>query len=255
MSRIRFGSLLSGAVALAFVTPLQGAIAIAAPAKASHAQPVSPRDWTGVVSMTPAGGFVMGNPKASVKLVEFGSMTCPHCKVFDDVGVPNIINGYVRTGKVSYEFRNYVRDASDVAASQIARCGGASRFFPLTRALYKDQSSWQSKVENTPQDELSKIQDLPPNKEFLEIAKAGGLLQWASARGLPVGRSTQCLSDENSIKRLIQITQDTRTQFPDFRGTPTFLINGSMVELGAVTEGGVWPAVESKIKAALRSRG
>ncbi len=110
-------------------------------------------------------------------------------------------------------------------------------------------------MESTPQDQLSKIEDLPTNREFLEIAKAGGLLQWASARGLPIGRSTQCLSDENSIKRLIQITQDTRTQFPEFRGTPTFLINGTIVELGAVTEAEVWPAVEFKIKAALRSRG
>ena len=255
MKRMNFGLLLSSAVALALIAPLQSEVAIAAPAKATHAKPASARDWTGIVNMTPAGGFVMGNPKASVKFVEYGSMTCPHCKVFDDVGVPNIINGYVRTGKVSYEFRNYVRDASDVAASQIARCGGSSKFFPLTRALYKDQATWQAKVESTPQDQLSKIEDLPTNREFLEIAKAGGLLQWASARGLPIGRSTQCLSDENSIKRLIQITQDTRTQFPEFRGTPTFLINGTIVELGAVTEAEVWPAVESKIKAALRSRG
>jgi protein-disulfide isomerase len=196
----------------------------------------------------------MGNPNAKVKLVEFGSMTCPHCKRFDEAAEAKIID-YVKTGKVSFEFRNYVRDASDVAASTIARCGGTGKFFPLTRALYKDQEAWQANVEGTPQDQLDKIQDLPPDKEFLEIAKAAGLQKWAAQRGLPVAKSTKCLSDEASIKRLIQITQDTKTQFPDFLGTPSFVINGAMVDLNSVTsEDGVWPALEAKIKDALGAK-
>ena len=182
-------------------------------------------------------------------------MTCPHCKRFDEAAEAKIVD-YVKTGKVSFEFRNYVRDASDVAASTIARCGGAAKFFPLTHALYKDQEAWQAKVENTPQDQLDKIQDLPPNKEFLEIAKAAGLPQWAAQRGLPVAKSVRCLSDEAAIKRLIQITQDAKTQFPDFKGTPTFVINGTMVDLDSVTsEDGVWPAIEAKIKDALGAKG
>ena len=48
-------------------------------------------NWTMVVNATPAGGFMMGNPNAKVKLVEYGSLTCPHCKAFDDEGVPTLI--------------------------------------------------------------------------------------------------------------------------------------------------------------------
>jgi protein-disulfide isomerase len=247
---MKFGVILTvAAAALACSGPLQ-----AAPAKGAHSKAIA-RDWTQIVSTTPAGGFVMGNPDAKVKLLELGSMTCSHCKVFDEAAVPNIINGYVKTGKISFEFRNYVRDASDVAASTIARCAGTTKFFPLTRALYKEQESWQAKVENTPQDKLNVIQELPPSKEFFEIAKAAGLQQWAAQRGLPVAKSTKCLTDEAAIKRLIQITQDTKTKFPDFMGTPTFVINGSIVDLGAVTEAEVWPALESKIKEALGTQG
>ena len=252
MSSMKFGALLSGAVALALLTPAQATMA--APAKTSHVKP-SAHDWTKVVSMTPAGGFVVGNPQAKVKLVEFGSMTCPHCKRFDDAAGPKIAD-YVRSGKITYEFRNYVRDAGDVAASLIARCNGPRTYFGLTRALYKDQESWQSKLAATPQDKLSAIQDLPANKEFFEIAKAAGLVQWASARGLPVARSTQCLTDEKSVKRLIQMNQDAKTQYPDFKGTPTFLINGSMVDLDSVSsEAEIWPTLEAKIKATLGTRG
>lgn len=250
MSRTKFGAFLSlAAAALVCAGPLQ-----AAPGKSTHANAPATRDWTQVVSTTPAGGFVMGNPDAKVRLLEFGSMTCPHCKRFDEAALPQII-AYVKTGKVSFEFRNYVRDASDVAASQIARCAGTAKFFPLTRALYEDQEAWQAKVENTPQDKINAIQELPPNKEFFEIAKAAGLQQWAAERGLPVAKSTKCLTDEASIKRLIQMTQDTKTEFPDFLGTPTFVINGRIVDFGAITEAEVWPKLESKIKEALGTQG
>ena len=194
--------------------------AVAAPAKSAHSARPAARDWTKVVSATPAGGFVMGNPAAKVKLIEFGSMTCPHCRAFDQQGVPGLVDGYVRTGQVSYEFRNYVRDASDIAASLVARCSGPGKFFAFTRALYAEQPNWQGKVEDVPQDQLNAIQNLPPEKEFFEIAKAAGLPQWAASRGLPAAKTTQCLTNEASIKRLIQITKDAKTQFPDFRGTP-----------------------------------
>ena len=155
----------------------------------------------------------------------------------------------------SARVRNYVRDASDVAASLVARCSGPGKFFAFTRALYAEQPNWQGKVEDVPQDQLNAIQNLPPEKEFFEIAKAAGLPQWAASRGLPAAKTTQCLTNEASIKRLIQITKDAKTQFPDFRGTPTFILNGSMVELGRVTEDEVWSALEAQIKAALGKRG
>ncbi|MFL6763858.1 MAG: thioredoxin domain-containing protein, partial [Sphingomicrobium sp.] len=65
-------------------------------------------DWTRAVAATPEGGFRMGNPAAPVKLVEYGSLACPHCRHFEATGYKPLIQNYVRTGRVSYEFRNFL---------------------------------------------------------------------------------------------------------------------------------------------------
>lgn len=208
------------------------------------------RDWTQVVNPTAAGGFVMGNPNATVKLVEFGSMTCPHCRAFDADGVPTLVNQYVKSGKVSWEFRNYVRDAFDITAALITRCQGPRAFFPLTRALFQDQSNWIAKVQAAPEDQLKSLGDVPMNRRFVEMAKLSGLQQLAQAHGLPVARSSQCLSNTKSVNQLAEMDKRAMADFPDFAGTPTFLLNGKMLEKTAN-----WEALEPQLKAALGQRG
>jgi protein-disulfide isomerase len=233
-----------GTAAFAANAPQQVEAATSAPAKAARTQ-----DWTRMVRPTPAGGFVMGNPNAKVKLVEFGSMTCPHCRAFDAEGVPHLLD-YVKSGELSWEFRNYVRDAFDISAALITRCNGAADFFPLTRALFKDQANWEGKIQAAPDDQLKAIQKLPVNREFLALARLAGLQQLASAHGLPAAKSTRCLIDEAAAKRLAEMDDQATKQFPDFAGTPTFLINGKMLEKTAT-----WDALEPQLKAALGNHG
>lgn len=221
-----------------------------APMKLEQVAPPEGGDWSQVVNPTPAGGFMMGNPSAKVKLIEFGSMTCPHCKEFDEKGVPALIDKYVKSGQVSWEFRNYVRDAFDVAASLVARCNGAKSFFPLTRALYDDQDNWVAKIQQAPQEQLQQMQNLPPNQQFLAFAKVAGFQQWAAARGVPEAKSTQCLTNEQSVNQLVQMASDTTSQYPEFQGTPTFVLNGTMVEKTAT-----WELLEPQIKKALGQGG
>ena len=217
-----------------------------APVKWQQVTPPRGGNWTMVVNATPAGGFMMGNPNAKVKLVEYGSLTCPHCKAFDDEGVPTLVNKYVKSGQVSWEFRNYVRDPFDLTASLIARCNGAKGFFPLMRALYENQMGWVGKIQATPQAKLESLQNLPPTQEFVQAAKFAGLQDFAAARGVPVAKSNQCLSNESSITQLVQMTSDATNQFPNFPGTPTFVINGKMVEDTAT-----WALLEPALKKAL----
>jgi hypothetical protein len=158
----------------------------------------------------------------------------------------------VKSGQVSYEFRNYVRDAFDLTASLIARCNGAKGFFPLERAFYKDQINWIGKFQALPPAQMEPLKDLPPNRQFLEIAKLGGFIDWAAMRGVPPAKSTACLTNTSEIDRLVQMTGDATNQFPDFPGTPTFIINGKMVDLGPVRSDQVWPALEAKLREALR---
>src|SRR5947208_13614749 len=115
-----------------FLVAFLSLLVLAVPASAKPAAKASAgTDWTHVVAATPSGGFVLGNPKAKVKLVEYGSLSCPHCRAFDQDGVPTLLSKYVKPGQVSWEFRNYVRDSADLTAALIARCNGVRSFFPL----------------------------------------------------------------------------------------------------------------------------
>jgi len=224
--------------------------ATAAPAKTSHHVPARPSDWTKVVRPTAEGGFVMGNPDAPVKLVEYGSMTCPHCRAFDSEGVPTLVGKYVKSGQVSWEFRNYVRDAFDMSAALIARCAGTNAFFPLSRTLFHEQPNWVAKIQAAPEDQLKSVETVPLNRRFLALARIAGLQQLAATNGLPAARSTQCLSNEKAVKQLADMDAHATTQFPDFAGTPTFILNGKMLERTAT-----WDALEPQLKAALGTRG
>ena len=214
-------------------------------------KPPANGDWTTVVTPTAAGGYRMGDPNAKVKLVEYGSMTCPHCAAFDQAAFEPLTQKYVKGGKISYEFRNYVRDPFDIAASLIARCNDPKSFFPLTDGLYKDQKTWVGKLQAAPQDQIAGLQNLGPDKQFVEIARLADLQKWAAMRGVPTAKSTACLTNQASVDKLVQMNSDTTSQYPDFQGTPTFVLNGKMVDLGPVTEAQVWPALESKLQAAL----
>ena len=84
------------------------------------AEPVAPPaggDWSKTVAATPEGGFQMGNPNAAVKLIEYGSMTCPHCaEPSMKRACRRSSTNYVKKGLVAFEYRNFVRDQVDLAA-------------------------------------------------------------------------------------------------------------------------------------------
>ena len=211
-------------------------------------QPPADGDWSQVVAQTAKGGFRMGNPNAEVQLVEFASMTCPHCADFDETGLPPLIEKYVKSGQVGFELRNYVRDPFDISASLIARCNGAQSFFPLTRAMFDTQADWIAKLQNTPPAQLEALTNLGPEQQFLEIAKVADLQQWAAMRGVPTAKSTQCLTDQNAVTQLVQMNSDATADFPQLPGTPAFAINGKLLE--NVTN---WATLEPKIREALGS--
>jgi len=204
-------------------------------------------DWSTIVAKTPEGGFVMGNPNAKVKLVEFGSMTCPHCAEFEEQGVKALIDNYVKKGLVSYEFRNYVRDPFDMTATLLARCGGEASFFGLTRNLFTDQKEWIGKIQAADQATMQSLQAMQPAQQFSAIADLGGLKQYASMRGVPRAKGEQCLANQAEINRLVQMNTDAGTTY-NIPGTPSFLINGALVEQTAS-----WDKLEPAIKDALAS--
>jgi protein-disulfide isomerase len=101
-------------------------------------------------------------------------------------------------------------------------------------------------VQKTPPAQLEQLQNLPPSQQFPALAKVAGFQDWAAMRGVPVAKSSQCLSNENSVNQLVQMTSDATTQFPEFQGTPTFVINGKMLEQTAT-----WDKLEPQLKSAV----
>lgn len=213
----------------------------------TQATPPPGGNWADVVNKTP-DGYLMGNPKAKVKLVEIASLGCPFCKKFDDEGVPTLIDKYVKPGTVSWEFRPYlIHGPIDMAANLVASCNGLKTFFPLAMALYKDQTVWMGKVQAAPPDKLAQMQNLPTNQVFVAFASLAGLQDWAAARGVPQAKSNQCLTDQKRIDHEVEVTSNVNTQFPDFKGTPSFVLNGKML-----ADTGSWDKLRPQLEEAVK---
>jgi protein-disulfide isomerase len=202
-------------------------------------------DWSTVVSKTAEGGFVMGNPNAKVKLVEFGSLTCPHCAEFEELGGKALVDNYVKKGLVSWEFRNFVRDQFDMTATLLARCGGEASFFGLTRNMFADQRDWIGKIQAADPAKAQALETMPPAQRFSAIADLAGLKQYAAMRGVPSAKGEQCLANQSEVDRLVQMNTDATTTY-NIPGTPSFLINGTLLEQTAT-----WEKLEPQIKEAL----
>lgn len=221
-------------------TPGAGASAAAEPGVAAD-----PNDFTTQVVATPEGGFRMGNPNAPVKLVEFGSMTCHVCRDFAKESAPALEDNYIKTGKVSYEFRNFVRDPYDIVASLLARCRGAGPFFKLTEQIYTEQDAFVARARTMTPAQIKAMDALPTSQQFVQLAGVMGLDKFVGMRGLPAAKANACLTNEAERDGLVERTQRDSKQYK-IDGTPTFLINGKPVD-NAIQ----WKTLEPQIKAAL----
>jgi protein-disulfide isomerase len=199
-------------------------------------------DWTQVVSQTPEGGFVMGNPNAPVKLIEFASMTCPHCMAFSEAASERLRDVYVRSGQVSFEFRNFVLNSLDAAASVVARCQGPAAFFRLTEQLFAEQENWAG---NLSEEEQVQIGQLPEDRQVGALIRAAELDAFFRQRGVPEARLNQCLANREELQRLATMRDQATQQF-QVPGTPAFVINGRIVP-GATTWQELEPALRQSI--------
>ncbi|MCJ7421515.1 DsbA family protein [Sphingomicrobium astaxanthinifaciens] len=202
------------------------------------------QQWSEIVTKTDAGGYLMGNPDAAVQLVEYGSMTCGACARFD-MESKDAIKDYVDSGRMSFEFRNYVRDPVDITAALLARCVSEDRFFAVNSALFASQNQWFG--EQIPAIEQARLatQSAPPSDQFKAIAEASGLKTALAQRGLPSAQADACLADEAAATRVVAMKTTADSDYP-ITGTPAFLINGVMP-----TEPMGWATLEQKLKAAL----
>jgi protein-disulfide isomerase len=222
-------------------TALLAAAVAAGPAVT--AKPAPTRDWSKSVAATPQGGFLMGNPEAKAKLVEYGSLSCSHCATFDQVSFPRLLPA-VKAGTVAYEFRNYLLDPYDLAATLVARCGGSATFFPVLHQVMASQSAWKDRIQAAGETRLKPLEGKPSRMVMPVIAEIAGFKAMGAARGLSAAKMQQCLSNEAEMERLIAMTENAREKF-GVSGTPTFFVNNKPVTTNS------WDAIDSALKAAL----
>ena len=118
-------------------------------------------DWTQIVSRTPEGTYLMGNPDAPVKLVEYASATCHVCADFSTEGGATLRDTYVRSGQVSWEYRPYLLFPSDPGIFLALRCLDPAAFFRTTEQIYADQHSWITRLQSLPPEQQQAIRAIP----------------------------------------------------------------------------------------------
>ena len=190
--------LLAGAAfTLVGAGPSAALLPLSSPARADDAAP-SPAD---LADAGPNGDVWLGSDKAPVTIIEYASMTCPHCAHFEENTLPELKKRYIDTGKVRYTLRTFPLDQLAAAGFMIAICGGKDKYMPIVETLFAKQEQWIVK------------DPVPPLKE---IAKQFGFTD---------DQFKQCLANQKVLDN-IQAVRDHAVQKLGVNSTPTFFING-----------------------------
>lgn len=217
----------------------------ARPAARAAPKPAAPADWSTRFTATPQGGILVGNPAAAVKLVEFGSLTCPHCRHFHETGFSVIRARWVASGQVSYEYRPFSLNGIDLMAGLLLQCQAPAQAWAFVNRIYARQDELIKPFMAIPEAERARIQGLPDDQKGPAMAEAGKLPDFAAAAGIPRARYDACLAAKAGADRLMAIRADA-VQTHNLQGTPSFLINGKMQ-----TDVFDWPALEPLLTAAV----
>ncbi|WP_295639963.1 thioredoxin domain-containing protein [Novosphingobium sp.] len=198
--------------------------------------------WSDVVEVTPDGGYRMGNPDAPIKLVEYGSLSCPHCAHLAEEGFNPLVNDYVGSGRVSYEYRSFAIHAVDVPLTMLAQCADKGAFFALVDQLYANQPALLDRAQKG-EAAANAAAKLPDNQRFIAISDAMGFTDFFAQRGVPKPQAEKCLAENKTATEIATRAQTWGNKGVD--STPTLFINNRKIE------GATW----AEVKTALQNAG
>jgi protein-disulfide isomerase len=199
------------------------------------------RDWNAVATKTPAGAYVIGNPAARVKLVEYASYTCSHCAAFSGASDTVLRKQMIASGSTSLELRHFIRDKLDLAAAILARCTGPKGFAATTAAIFAAQPTWLQRGIDFQQANGARIGLYPTQAQLRANADGAGLTALVKARGLSEAAIGACFADQAEIDRIVALTSNAPAEIDS---TPTFYVNGKRVPHAA------WAQLEPALRAA-----
>ena len=207
---------LTGLAALTGFSPLRLISSAMAQSASDVAKPVSLPD------------MALGPKDAAVTIIEFASMTCPHCAAFNAEVFPKIKSTYIDTGKIRYIFREFPLDIKAAAGSMLARCiakDDAAKYFAVVDVLFKQQMDWA----------------------YGKTSTTDGLTRIGKQAGLSQEQVDACLKDQALLDK-IAADQKYATDILKVNSTPTFFINGDVIKGEASFD-----VFDAKIKSLLKS--
>lgn len=187
--------------------------------------PPAGKSWTETFTATPEGGYLMGNPDAPIKLIEFGALSCSHCAEFSEKGFPALRDEYIASGRVSFELRLFLLNALDMPSVLLATCSTPEAVIPLAEQYW----GWQPNMfKNLQQNEAAfqQVANLPPEKRFGGIAQVSGMTEFFASRGVAAAQGASCLADSDRATKLANLNEQWGKEY-DITGTPTFFLNGN----------------------------
>lgn len=151
------------------------------------------------------GDHVLGDPKAPVKVIEYASLSCPHCMAYHLETFPRLKEDYIDTGKVVFIYRNFPFNAPALHAAMLAECAGDSQYFKYLNVLFKSQDKW--------------AMDRDYVTSLRNIAKVGGMGD---------EEFDACMANEDIQNRLVAGMGWAADQLK-VDSTPTTFINGEKI--------------------------
>ncbi len=150
---------------------------------------------------------VMGDPDAPITIIEYASLTCPHCANFHRDTLPKLKAEWIDTGKAKLVYRDYPTDPAALAfaAAMVARCAPADRYFVFLNAYYMNQKIWKY-AQN-------------PLESIAQIARLGGMSR---------EDFDACLQDEELLDGLNQVVVDGQMEY-GIKSTPSFVIGDQVI--------------------------
>lgn len=174
-----------------------------APAPAPAADPgASPADMQRLLTVG-KDDRVLGNPNAPITIIEYASMTCPHCAHFADAVLPDLKKKWIDSGKAKLVLRDFPLDGEAVHASMLARCAPPDRFYAFVDTFFADQDKWVTASDY--------------QAALTRLAELGGMSK---------PEADKCLADKGLENQVLNSRLVAANQL-QVNSTPTFFVNGT----------------------------
>ncbi|NKJ00645.1 thioredoxin domain-containing protein [Novosphingobium sp. SG707] len=200
--------------------------------------------WGAKVAVSQVGGHIQGNPAAAHKLIEYMSYTCSHCAHFEAETALPLRMGPVGGGQLSFEVRHLVRDPLDITIAMLTNCVPPVKFFPLHHKFLAEQDQWIATAQKLTEAQTKRWNEGQMPERMRAIASDLKFYDIAAGAGLSHAQADACFANEATLRRVIAQTKEA--QELGATGTPTFTLDGKMIEEHD------WAGLQPKLAAMLK---